>query len=95
VVAKSAKWHDPRDDPDAKEASGKSGPPNAAKRRDDQPAPKQSSNEAGPVRTVQLEEVVVTGSRIPLAAGQQQVQPVRSYTREEIANSGQARSETS
>ena len=37
----------------------------------------------------QLEEVVVTGSRIPLVAGQKQVQPVRSYTREDIARSGQ------
>jgi iron complex outermembrane receptor protein len=38
----------------------------------------------------QLQEVVVTGSRIPLAAGQQSVQPVRSYTREDIDNSGQS-----
>src|SRR5712672_228735 len=37
----------------------------------------------------QLEEVTVTGSRIPLAPGQRQVQPVRSYTRDDIARSGQ------
>jgi iron complex outermembrane recepter protein len=36
-----------------------------------------------------LEEVIVTGSRIPILAGQQSVQPVRSYTREDIENSGQ------
>jgi iron complex outermembrane receptor protein len=36
-----------------------------------------------------LTEIVVTGSRIPTVAGQQTV-PVRSYTREEIANSGQS-----
>jgi len=41
-------------------------------------------------RPVQLDEVVVTGSRIPLAAGQQQVTPVRGYTREDIENSGQS-----
>jgi iron complex outermembrane receptor protein len=38
----------------------------------------------------QLQEVVVTGSRIPLAAGQQSVQPVRGYTRDDIENSGQS-----
>ena len=38
----------------------------------------------------QLEEVIVTGSRIPLLAGQQQVQPVHSYTRDDIASSGQS-----
>jgi iron complex outermembrane receptor protein len=36
----------------------------------------------------QLQEVVVTGSRIPTAAGQLTL-PVRSYTREDIENSGQ------
>jgi iron complex outermembrane recepter protein len=36
----------------------------------------------------QLEEVVVTGSRIPTTA-QEQVLPVRSYTREDIERSGQ------
>jgi iron complex outermembrane recepter protein len=36
-----------------------------------------------------LEEVVVTGSRIPLAAGEQQVQPIRSYTLDDIQQSGQ------
>src|SRR6266699_3342813 len=36
-----------------------------------------------------LEEVVVTGSRIPTVAGNQ-VQPVRSYTREVIESSGQS-----
>lgn len=36
-----------------------------------------------------LQEVVVTGSRIPTVAGNE-VQPVRSYTRQDIENSGQA-----
>jgi len=40
-------------------------------------------------KTEGLEEIVVTGSRIPLAAGQQQVQPVRSYSRDQIENSAQ------
>jgi iron complex outermembrane receptor protein len=39
-------------------------------------------------KPVQLEEVVVTGSRIPLTAGQE-VQPVHSYKREDIEVSGQ------
>jgi iron complex outermembrane receptor protein len=38
--------------------------------------------------SAQLEEVVITGSRIPTAAGQQAV-PIRSYTREDIDQSGQ------
>jgi len=90
VVAKSANGTTLVTTPDAKEASGKSGPPNAPSGATTNPHQNSPGNEAGPVRTVQLEEVVVTGSRIPLAAGQQQVQPVRSYTREEIANSGQS-----
>jgi iron complex outermembrane receptor protein len=45
--------------------------------------------QASKKKPVQLEEVIVTGSRIPIAARQQQVQPVRSYTREDIARSGQ------
>jgi iron complex outermembrane recepter protein len=36
-----------------------------------------------------LEEIVVTGSRIPLAADQQTAQPVQIYTREDISRSGQ------
>jgi iron complex outermembrane receptor protein len=36
-----------------------------------------------------LSEIVVTGSRIPTAPGQQTV-PVRSYTREDVARSGQS-----
>jgi iron complex outermembrane receptor protein len=39
-------------------------------------------------KSVPLEEVIVTGSRIPETAGQQ-VQPVRSYTREDMDKSGQ------
>jgi len=39
-------------------------------------------------KTAGLEEIVVTGSRIPTAAGQQTL-PVRSYTREDIEQSGQ------
>jgi iron complex outermembrane receptor protein len=40
-------------------------------------------------KTAGLEEIIVTGSRIPTAAGQQTV-PVRSYTREDIERSGQS-----
>ncbi len=39
-------------------------------------------------KRVQLEEVIVTGSRVPTAAGQQTM-PVRSYTRQDIEQSGQ------
>jgi iron complex outermembrane receptor protein len=39
-------------------------------------------------KPVQLEEVVVTGSRIPTVAGNQ-VQPIRTYTRDDIQQSGQ------
>jgi iron complex outermembrane receptor protein len=39
-------------------------------------------------KTEQLQEVIVTGSRIPTIAGNQ-VQPVLSYTRDDIENSGQ------
>jgi iron complex outermembrane recepter protein len=39
-------------------------------------------------KTAGLEEIVVTGSRIPTVAGNE-VQPVRSYTREDIENGGQ------
>jgi len=48
------------------------------------PAPSKSDKEKA-----QLEEIVVTGSRIPTVAGNQ-VQPVRSYSREDIAVSGQS-----
>jgi iron complex outermembrane receptor protein len=44
--------------------------------------------QASEKKALQLEEVIVTGSRIPTVAGQQ-VQPVRSYTRTDIENSGQ------
>jgi iron complex outermembrane receptor protein len=39
-------------------------------------------------KTEGLEEIVVTGSRIPTGAGQLPAQPVRSYTREDIERSG-------
>ena len=39
-------------------------------------------------KSVQLEEVIITGSRIPVPAGQG-AQPVRVYTREQIDRSGQ------
>ena len=45
-------------------------------------------DQASKKKVVQLEEVIVTGSRIPTVAGQQ-VLPVRSYTREDIQKSGQ------
>ena len=49
---------------------------------DDQNSDKKKKKEEG------LSEIVVTGSRIPTVAGNE-VQPVRSYTREDIENSGQ------
>jgi iron complex outermembrane receptor protein len=49
---------------------------------DDQNSDNKKKKEEG------LSEIVVTGSRIPTAAGQQ-MQPVRSYTREDIEVSGQ------
>ncbi len=49
---------------------------------DDQNSDKKKRKEEG------LSEIVVTGSRIPTAAGQQTI-PVRSYTREDIETSGQ------
>jgi iron complex outermembrane receptor protein len=45
-------------------------------------------DQASKRKPVELEEVIVTGSRIPTAAGDE-VQPVRSYTREDIETSGQ------
>lgn len=48
----------------------------------------EKQGEQPPKRKPVLEEVVVTGSRIPTAAGQQPV-PVRVYTRQDIENSGQ------
>jgi len=47
-------------------------------------------NDAAPIRAAQLEEIIVTGSRIPLTAGQKSVQPVRSYTRDDIERSVRA-----
>src|SRR6266853_796171 len=48
----------------------------------------QKDEQASKKKRVVLEEVIVTGSRIPTVAGQQ-VQPVHSYTREDIERSGQ------
>ena len=59
---------------------GQTSGPSTVEKQDEQAAKR---------KIVQLEEVVVTGTRIPLTAGQQQVEPVRSYTREDIENSGQ------
>jgi iron complex outermembrane receptor protein len=39
-------------------------------------------------KTAGLEEIVVTGTRIPLASGQESAQPVRVYTRDDILKSG-------
>jgi iron complex outermembrane receptor protein len=55
--------------------------PQAVGNSDDQNSKKKKREEG-------LEEIVVTGSRIPTVAGNQ-VQPVRSYTREDIEVSGQ------
>lgn len=49
---------------------------------------KQDEQASKKKKSDQLQEVVVTGSRIPTVAGNQ-VQPVRSYTREDIERSGQ------
>jgi len=71
--------------PDAKEASAASGPPiapsGADKRQDTSSASTKYQN------TSNLEEVVVTGSRLAETA-KNQSQPVRSYTREDIRQSG-------
>ena len=51
-----------------------------------------SDSGAAPAKSgnrIELEEVVVTGSRIPLEPGQKQAQPLRSYAREDIERSGQ------
>src|SRR5262249_33494805 len=47
-----------------------------------------NQDKSAPKRVIHLEEVVVTGSRIP-ELKDQQIQPVSSYSREEIAESGQ------
>jgi iron complex outermembrane receptor protein len=72
---------------DAKEASANSGPPVAPSGATKDPQKNLRANETGTAKAAQLEEVIVTGSRIPLASGQQ-VQPVRTYTREDIQESG-------
>jgi iron complex outermembrane receptor protein len=59
---------------------GTSSGPSPVERKDDQSSNKKKAD--------QLEEIVVTGSRIPTAEGQQVV-PVRSYTRDDIVISGQ------
>jgi iron complex outermembrane receptor protein len=64
---------------------------------EEKPSSKSSDNDQQTVKSAekpvqkvaQLEEVVVTGSRIPTTAGNE-VQPVRSYTREDIERSGQS-----
>jgi iron complex outermembrane receptor protein len=58
---------------------GTSSASSSVKKKSDQEAKKKGD---------ELQEVVVTGSRIPTVAGNE-VQPVRSYTREDIENSGQ------
>jgi len=58
---------------------GKTSSDSTVEKQDDQASKK---------KPIILEEIVVTGSRIPTLAGQQ-VQPVRTYTREDIERSGQ------
>src|SRR6266853_794936 len=58
---------------------GQTSRPSTVEKQDEQASKK---------KPIQLEEVVVTGSRIPTAAGQQVI-PVRSYTREDIERTGQ------
>ena len=58
---------------------GQTSSPSTVEKQDEQAARK---------KTIQLEEVIVTGSRIPPVAGQQVV-PVHSYTRADIERSGQ------
>jgi iron complex outermembrane receptor protein len=52
------------------------------------PTTVENPSEQPPKKKAALEEVVVTGTRIPTVAGNE-VQPVLSYTREAIQNSGQ------
>ena len=58
---------------------GQTSSPSTVEKPDEQPSKKKPD---------QLEEVIVTGSRIPTAAGQLTL-PVLSYSREDIDNSGQ------
>src|SRR5579862_499916 len=62
----------------AQVAQGQTPSPSTVERADEQSSEKKKE---------QLQEVVVTGSRIPTPAGQQ-AEPVRSYSREEIETSG-------
>jgi iron complex outermembrane recepter protein len=89
----SATLNDPPDD-SQKEAGKKTsqdfrvaqvdqGPARPPAVGDDQSSDKKKKKEEG------LSEIVVTGSRIPVAAGQETAQPVRIYTREDISRSGQ------
>jgi iron complex outermembrane recepter protein len=64
-------------------------------RKASKPGTARTTTEVGPpaaagLAAAQLEEIIVTGSRIPLAAGQKPVQPVRTYTRDDIGRSGQS-----
>jgi iron complex outermembrane recepter protein len=63
----------------AQGAQGQASSPSTVARQDEQLSKQ---------KPAQLEEVIVTGSRIPTVAGNE-VLPVRSYTRESIENSGQ------
>jgi iron complex outermembrane receptor protein len=74
--------------PDAKEASGTSGPPIAPTGATNDQNRNSPSNEAGTNRAAQLEEVTVTGSRLPHAA-KDGAQEVKLYTRQNIEQSGQ------
>jgi iron complex outermembrane receptor protein len=58
---------------------GQASSPSTVEKQDEQASKK---------KTAQLEEVIVTGSRIPTAAGQQTL-PVLSYTREDMERAGQ------
>jgi iron complex outermembrane receptor protein len=60
---------------------GKASNDSSVEKQDEQSAKKKG---------IQLEEVIVTGSRIGTVAGGQQVQPVRTYTRKDIEQSGQS-----
>ena len=88
VVAKSANGTTLVTTPDAKEASGKSGPPIAPSGATNNPQQGSRTNEAGPGRTALLEEVLVTGSRIPLTT-LEGPQAINAYTKEQIDRSGQ------
>ena len=87
VVAKSANGTTLVTTPDAKEASGKSGPPIAPSGATTVQALSSTTSEGQ--KTASLEEVLVTGSRLP-SARLQAASEVKIYRREDLQISGQS-----